>query len=65
MDYIYAKLDNNLVDINRIDYIKLKKCDISHEPIDSLEIGDYYLETKIVDSDKLLKNDIEEVLNGK
>lgn len=61
MDYIYAKLDNNLVDINRIDYIKLKKCDISHEPIDSLEIGDYYLETKIVDSDKLIYTDLSDL----
>lgn len=61
MDYIYAKLDNNLVDINRIDYIKLKKCDISHEPVDSLEIGDYYLETKIVDSDKLIYTDLSDL----
>ena len=58
MDYVYGKLDNNLVDINRIEYIRLKKCDTSHEPIDSLEIGDYYLETKIVDSDKIIYTDL-------
>lgn len=61
MDYIYAKLDNNLVDINRIEYIKLKKCDIEHQPVDSLEIGDYYLETRIVDSDKLIYTDLSDL----
>ena len=61
MDYVYGKLDNNLVDINRIEYIRLKKCDTSHEPIDSLEIGDYYLETKIVDSDKIIYTDLSDL----
>lgn len=61
MDYIYANLDKSLVDINRIDYIRLKKCDILHFPIDSLELGDYYLETKIVDSDKIIYTDLSDL----
>lgn len=63
MDYIYAKLDNNLVDINRIDYIRLKKCDTKNSPLESLEIGDYYLETKIVDSDKIIYTDLSDLNN--
>ena len=61
MDYIYAKLDNNLVDINRIEYITLKKCDVKHSPLESLDIGDYYLETKIIDSDKIIYTDLSDL----
>ena len=54
MDYIYSKLDTHLVDINQIEYITLKVCSINGEPLEVLQAGDYYLETKIVDSDKLI-----------
>ena len=54
MDYIYGKLDNNLVDINRIEYIQLKICNLDNNPIEGLKSGQYYLETKIVDSNLLI-----------
>lgn len=50
MDFIYAKFDNNLVDINRIEKILLLRCDKTGEPISSLKIGDYYLKLTIIDS---------------
>ena len=58
MDYIYGKLDNNLVDINRIEYIQLKVCDLDNNPIEGLKVGQYYLETKIVDSNLLIYTDL-------
>lgn len=53
MDYIYARLDNNLVDVNRIDKILLLKCEINGEPLSDLKIGDYYLKITIVESNKV------------
>lgn len=58
MDYIYAKLDDNLININRIEYIRLERCTVEHSPLELLEIGDYYLETKIIDSDKIIYTDL-------
>lgn len=58
MDYIYGKLDNNLVDINRIEYIQLKVCDFDNNPIEGLKSGQYYLETKIIDSNILIYTDL-------
>lgn len=58
MDYIYGKLDNNLVDINRIEYIQLKVCNLDNNPIEGLKSGQYYLETKIIDSDLLIYTDL-------
>lgn len=58
MDYIYGKLDNNLVDINRIEYIQLKVCNLDNDPIEGLKSGQYYLETKIIDSDILIYTDL-------
>lgn len=53
MDYIYSKLNNNLVDINRLDTITLLKCEEDDSPIEGLKIGDYYLKFTVVDSDKV------------
>jgi hypothetical protein len=53
MDFIYSRLNNNLVDINRIDTITLLKCEKQGSPIESLNIGDYYLKVTVVDSDKV------------
>lgn len=58
MDYIYSRLDNNLVDINRIEYIKLKTCVVSNEPIEGLSVGDFFLETKILDSKRRIFTDL-------
>ena len=53
MDFIYAKFDNNLVDINRIDKIVLLQCEKDKEPLLTLSVGDYYLKITIVDSNKI------------
>lgn len=58
MDYVYGKLDNNLVDINRLEYIQLKVCTLDDAPIEGLKSGQYYLETKMVDSDRLIYTDL-------
>lgn len=58
MDYVYGKLDNNLVDINRLEYIQLKVCGLDNDPIEGLKAGQYYLETKMVDSDRLIYTDL-------
>lgn len=53
MDFIYSRLNNNLVDINRIESITLLKCEHENDPIEGLEVGDYYLKVTVVDSDKV------------
>ena len=53
MDFIYSKLNNNLVDINRIDQIQLLKCEEKDKPISGLNIGDPYLKVTIVNSNKV------------
>lgn len=57
-DYIYGQLDNNLIDINTLEYIKLLKCTTDNEPIQGLNIGDYYLATKFIASDKITYTDL-------
>lgn len=58
MDYVYAKLNNKLVDVNRIEYIHLQRCSVEGSPISTLKIGDYYLETKVYDSDRAIYTDL-------
>lgn len=53
MDFIYSKLDNNLVDINRLKSITLLKCEQENVPFEGLNVGDYYLKFTIVDSDRI------------
>ena len=53
-DYIYGQLDNNLIDLNQLEYIKLLKCTTDNEPIQGLIVGDYYLATKFVASENNL-----------
>lgn len=53
MDYIYSELNNNLVDINRIKSITLLTCKEENIPIEGLNIGDYYLEVTVCDSNKV------------
>lgn len=53
MDFIYSKLNNNLVDINRLNTVKLLKCVEEGKPLANLHVGDYYLEFTVVDSDKV------------
>lgn len=53
MDFIYSRLNNNLVDINRLESITLLKCEQENIPLEGLNIGDYYLKFTVVDSDKI------------
>lgn len=53
MDYIYSKLNNNLVDINRLDKVLLLKCEEENVPVEGLKVGDYYLKFTVIDSDKV------------
>lgn len=53
MDFIYSKLNNNLVDINRLDTVTLLKCTENDNPIIGLTVGDYYLKFTVVNSDKV------------
>ena len=61
MDYIYSKLNNALVDINRIDEITLNKCEQKGFPLESLNIGDYYLKVTVVDSNKISYCDLSDL----
>ena len=61
MDYIYSKLNNNLVNVNRIEYIVLKECEIEGCPIDELKKGDLYLETKILNDDRLIFTNLSQI----
>ena len=63
MDYIYSKLNNTLVDINRIDEITLNKCEQKGVPLESLNVGDYYLKITIVDSNKISYCDLSDLTN--
>ena len=53
MDFIYSRLNNNLIDINRLDKVTLLKCEKDGEPVEELKIGDYYLKFTVIDSDKV------------
>lgn len=53
MDFIYSRLNNNLIDINRLNTITLLKCEKDGTPIERLKVGDYYLKFTIVDSDRI------------
>lgn len=61
MDYIYSKIDNNLVDVNRIDKINLLKCVEDNKPIEGLKIGDYYLEITVLNSNKKSYCDLSDI----
>ena len=61
MDYIYSKLNNNLVNVNRIEYIVLKECEIEGCPLDELKKGDLYLETKILNDDRLIFTNLSQI----
>ena len=61
MDYIYSKLNNALVDINRIDEITLNKCETNGVPLESLKVGDYYLKVTVVDSNKISYCDLSDL----
>lgn len=70
MDFIYSRLNNNLVDINRLDKVLLLKCEKDGEPIKELKVGDYYLKFTVIDSDKVnycdlssLNNDYKDLLD--
>ena len=54
MDYIYGNINNNLVTINRLEYVELRKCEVANEPIDGLAVGDFYLAFKVFDCEKLI-----------
>ena len=58
MDYVYARLNNNLIQINRIKDIFLKKALIDGEPLPSLKAGDFYLEITVIDSDRPVYGDL-------
>ena len=61
MDFIYSRLNNNLVDINRIKDITLLKCEEKDDPIEGLRIGDYYLKVTVVDSDRVVYSDFSNI----
>lgn len=61
MDFIYSRLNNGLVDINRIESITLLKCEVKDEPVEGLEVGDYYLKVTVVDSDKVSYCDLSDL----
>lgn len=54
MDYIYGNINNNLVTINRLEYVELRKCEIANQPIEGLNVGDFYLAFKVFDCKKLI-----------
>lgn len=54
MDYIYGNINNNLVTINRLEYVELRKCEIANQPIEGLNVGDFYLAFKVFDCEKLI-----------
>lgn len=61
MDFIYSRLNNNLVDINRLESITLLKCEQENIPLEGLHIGDYYLKFTVVDSDKISYCDLSQL----
>ena len=54
MDYIYGNINKNLVTINRLEYVELRKCEIANQPIEGLNVGDFYLAFKVFDCKKLI-----------
>ena len=64
MDYIYAKLNNHLVNVNRIEYIRLNRAPDDNDPIEGLVKGDYFLETKILNDDRLIYTDLSDINKG-
>lgn len=55
MDYIYSKIDNNLIDVNKIDKIETLIfetliCAEKDQPLVNLSVGDYYLKVTFVNS---------------
>lgn len=60
MDYIYSKIDNNLIDVNKIDKIdKIETliietviCAEKDQPLVNLSVGDYYLKVTFVNSEE-------------
>lgn len=70
MDYIYSRIDNNLVDINKIKDLVLKTCEEDNVPFDGLVKGNKYLELTVVDSDDIiycsladLQNDLQNAID--
>ena len=53
MDFIYSRLNNNLVDINRLESITLLKCEEENNPIEGLHVGEYYLRFTTIGSDRI------------
>lgn len=51
MDYIYGKIKNTLMDLNNIKSLTLLTCTEDFKPIETLVIGDYYLELEVYDSE--------------
>lgn len=57
MDYIYSKIDNNLIDVNKIDKIETLIfetliCAEKDQPLVNLSVGDYYLKVTFVNSEE-------------
>ena len=50
MDYIYSKIDSNLLSINKIKNVILKKVEEENKPYCNALVGDYYLEFIFEDS---------------
>lgn len=43
MDYIYSKLNNNLIHFDRITDVKCLRCEEAGVPIEGLSVGDFYM----------------------
>lgn len=65
MDFIYSRLNNNLVDINRIKSITLFKCTQDNVPISGIKVGYFYLEVEVVDSDKKVYCDLSDFIDNR
>lgn len=65
MDFIYSRLNNNLVDINRIKSITLFKCTQDDEPIAGIKAGYFYLEVEVIDSDRKVYCDLSDFIDNR
>lgn len=65
MDFIYSRLNNNLVDINKIKSITLFKCEEDNVPIEGIKKGYFYLEVEIVDSDRKVYCDLSDFIDNR